>query len=83
MVGDLVVLLISCLGSTVSTYVRMCVCVCVCVCVRLYLGGSLDTYGSIPEPVLGRVAIAVGHWFKVFVCVCVVARCVVSFAKCR
>ena len=54
-------------------YVRVCVC--------LSLGGSLDTYGSIPEPVLGRVAIAVGHCFEVFVCVCVVARCVVLFAN--
>ena len=70
-VGDSAMLLIGFLGSTVSTYV----------CVCLSLGGSLDTYGSIPEPVLGRVAIAVGHCFEVFVCVCVVARCVVLFAN--
>ena len=32
---------------------------CVCPTVHAPLGGSLDSYGNIPEEVLGRVAVAV------------------------
>ena len=30
--------------------------------IHLYLGGSLDMFGCIPEPVLGRIAVSVSVW---------------------